>query len=71
MSTPLSNRYSSRRNQPDVRGRIGGLNHRKLKRGLFRIATINESLVGSFSPAELQTVARWLEHVQTLGDTDE
>ena len=26
---------------------------------------------GSFSAAELQTVARWLEHVQTLGDTDE
>jgi len=35
------------------------------------LGRINESLVGSFSPAELQTVARWLEHVQTLGDTDE
>ena len=35
------------------------------------LGRINESLVGSFSPTELQTVARWLEHVQTLGDSDE
>ena len=35
------------------------------------LGRINESLVVSFSPAELQTVARWLEHVRTLGDTDE
>ena len=35
------------------------------------LARINERLLGDFSPAELQTVGRWLEHVRTLGDTDE
>jgi DNA-binding MarR family transcriptional regulator len=35
------------------------------------LGRINESLAGSFSPSELQTVGRWLEHVQTLGDSDE
>ena len=35
------------------------------------LGRINESLTGTFTPAELQTVARWLEHVQTLGDADE
>lgn len=32
------------------------------------LGRINERLVGDFTPAELQTVGRWLEHVQTLGD---
>lgn len=35
------------------------------------LGRINEALVGSFTAAELQTVARWLEHVQTLGEDDE
>lgn len=35
------------------------------------LGRINEALVGGFTPAELQTVARWLEHVQTLGGSDE
>ena len=35
------------------------------------LGRINERLTGLFTPAELQTVARWLEHVQTLGDPDE
>ena len=35
------------------------------------LGRINERLTGPFTPAELQTVARWLEHVQTLGDPDE
>lgn len=34
------------------------------------LARINERLAGTFTPAELLTVARWLEHVQTLGDDD-
>ena len=32
------------------------------------LGRINERLFGAFTPAELQTVARWLEHVQNLGD---
>jgi DNA-binding MarR family transcriptional regulator len=35
------------------------------------LGRINERLTGAFTPDELQTVARWLEHVQTLGDPDE
>jgi len=35
------------------------------------LGRINERLAGEFTPAELHTVARWLEHVQTLGDVDE
>ena len=35
------------------------------------LGRINERLTGAFTLAELQTVARWLEHVQTLGDPDE
>ena len=35
------------------------------------LGRINERLTGAFTPVELQTVARWLEHVQTLGDPDE
>ena len=35
------------------------------------LGRINEALLGDFTAAELQTVARWLEHVQTLGETDE
>ena len=35
------------------------------------LGRINERLTGEFTSAELQTVARWLEHVQTLGDVDE
>ena len=35
------------------------------------LGRINERLAGPFTPAELQTAARWLEHVQTLGDPDE
>jgi DNA-binding MarR family transcriptional regulator len=35
------------------------------------LARINDRLAGDFSPAELQTVGRWLEHVRTLGDPDE
>ena len=35
------------------------------------LARINERLTGAFTLAELQTVARWLEHVQSLGDPDE
>ena len=31
------------------------------------LGRINERLAQSFSEAELQTVARWLEHVQNLG----
>ena len=39
-----------------------------LRKALMRI---NQRLTGDFSASELQTVARWLQHVQTLGDTDE
>lgn len=35
------------------------------------LGRINDALAGPFTPADLQTVARWLEHVQTLGETDE
>jgi len=35
------------------------------------LARINERLTGGFTPAELQTVGRWLAHVQTLGATDD
>ena len=35
------------------------------------LARINERLTGGFTPAELQTVGRWLEHVRTLGDPDD
>ena len=35
------------------------------------LGRINERLTGAFTRAELQTVAHWLEHVQTLGDPDE
>jgi len=35
------------------------------------LGRINDALTGPFTAAELQTVARWLEHVQTLGDPDE
>ena len=35
------------------------------------LGRINERLTGGFTPDELQTVARWLEHVQTLGDPHE
>jgi DNA-binding MarR family transcriptional regulator len=35
------------------------------------LARINERLTNGFTPAELQTVARWLGHVQTLGGPDE
>ena len=35
------------------------------------LARINERLTGEFTPAELQTVGRWLAHVQTLGDIDD
>lgn len=35
------------------------------------LARINERLAGDFTAAELQTVGRWLEHVQALGDPDE
>ncbi len=35
------------------------------------LGRINEALVGEFTAADLQTVARWLEHVQTLGEDDE
>jgi DNA-binding MarR family transcriptional regulator len=35
------------------------------------LGRINDALAGPFTPAELQTVGRWLEHVQTLGETDE
>ena len=35
------------------------------------LGRINDALTGPFTPAELQVVARWLEHVQTLGDSDE
>ena len=35
------------------------------------LGRINDALFERFTPAELQTVARWLEHVQTLGDPDE
>jgi DNA-binding MarR family transcriptional regulator len=35
------------------------------------VGRINERLVDGFTPDELRTVARWLEHVQTLGDPDE
>ena len=31
------------------------------------LGRINERLTGDFTPAELQAVGRWLEHVQTLG----
>ena len=32
------------------------------------LGRINDKLHDAFTPAELQTVARWLEHVQNLGD---
>jgi DNA-binding MarR family transcriptional regulator len=32
------------------------------------LGRINERLTGNFTLDELQTVARWLEHVQTLGE---
>jgi DNA-binding MarR family transcriptional regulator len=32
---------------------------------------INDRIAGAFTATELQTVARWLEHVQTLGDADD
>ena len=35
------------------------------------LGRINERLTDTFTPDELRTVARWLEHVQTLGDPDE
>ena len=35
------------------------------------LGRINERLSGTFTHDELQTVARWLAHVQTLGDPDE
>ena len=35
------------------------------------VGRINERLVDGFTPDELRTVARWLAHVQTLGDPDE
>jgi DNA-binding MarR family transcriptional regulator len=35
------------------------------------LGRINERLTGAFTPAELQTVGRWLEHVQKLGDPDD
>ena len=35
------------------------------------LARINERLTASFTPDELQTVGRWLRHVQTLGDPDD
>ncbi|MCK9689023.1 MarR family winged helix-turn-helix transcriptional regulator [Scleromatobacter humisilvae] len=35
------------------------------------LGRINDALFDKFTPSELQTVARWLEHVQTLGDTDD
>jgi len=35
------------------------------------LARINERLTGAFTPDELQTVGRWLRHVQTLGDPDD
>jgi len=49
--------------QPAGRAQLPAL-HKALGR-------INERVMGAFTPAELQTVARWLEHVQTLGDPDE
>ncbi len=35
------------------------------------LGRINERLTDTFTSAELQVVARWLGHVQTLGDPDE
>jgi len=35
------------------------------------LGRINERLTADFTPFELQTVGRWLEHVQTLGNTDD
>jgi DNA-binding MarR family transcriptional regulator len=35
------------------------------------LGRINERLTDTFTPDELRTVARWLEHVQTLGDPDD
>ena len=35
------------------------------------LARINERLTGDFTPTELQTVGRWLQHVQALGDPDD
>ena len=35
------------------------------------LGRINERLTDGFTAADLQTVARWLGHVQTLGDPDE
>ncbi len=46
--------------QPPGRALLPGLNK--------ALARINERLFGAFTPAELHTVARWLEHVQNLGD---
>ncbi len=46
----------------------GGEQLPALRKALGRI---NERLTGGFTSAELQTVGRWLEHVQTLGDADD
>ena len=35
------------------------------------LGRINERLTDTFTPDELRTVARWMAHVQTLGDPDE
>ncbi len=35
------------------------------------LGRINDALFDKFTPTELQIVARWLEHVQTLGDDHE
>jgi len=35
------------------------------------LGRINERLTVAFTPAELQIVGRWLEHVQALGDSDD
>ena len=35
------------------------------------LARINHRLAGDFSAGELRIVARWLEHVQALGDSDD
>ena len=49
--------------QPSGRALLPGLNK--------ALGRINERLFDAFTPAELQTVARWLEHVQNLGDPDD
>ena len=35
------------------------------------LGRINDRIIGAFTPDELQTVARWLEHVQALGASDD